>query len=273
MGVITTQYIMRAGSEGIDRLRSISRVMQPETLSFLQRAGIGPGMACLEVACGSGDVAFDMSRMVSPGGRLVATDIDEDKLEAARREAESQGLTNLEFRFADLTREEPEREFDLIHARFILTHLPDPSRALTSMRQALRPGGVIAVEDVDFRGYFCHPPCRALSRYVELYTQTAQRRGGDANIGPRLPGLLMEAGFETVQMTVVQPAGVSGEVKLLSPITMEHIADAVIAEGLACREEIDQVVADLYEFARTPGTIGSTPRIVQVCGVSNGSFD
>ena len=45
--------------------------------------------------------------------------------------------------------------------------------------------------------------------------------------------LLMEAGFDGVQMNVVQPAGLTGEVKLISPITMESIADAVETEGLA----------------------------------------
>ncbi len=262
----SSPYIIRGGIEGRQRLRILSRIMQASTLGLLERAGIRPGMVCLEVACGSADLAFDIARLVTPDGRVVATDIDRTKLELATIEAEVGQLTNLEFRFADITTDELEPEFDLVHARFILTHLPNPERALATMRQALRPGGILAVEDVDFRGYFCYPECDALWRYVELYTRTVQRRGGDPNIGPRLPALLTEAGFEKVQMNIVQPAGMSGEVKLLSPLTMENIADAVIAEGLASREEIDRLVAELYEFARTPGTIGSSPRVVQVWG-------
>lgn len=130
----------------------------------------------------------------------------------------------------------------------------------------MRPGGVLVVVDVDFRGYFCYPESPALRRYVELYTETVRRRGGDANIGPRLPGLLAANGFEAVQMNVVQPAGTEGEVKLLSPLTMEYIADAVLAEGLASRAEIDQLVAELYEFARSLGTVGSGPRVVEAWG-------
>jgi hypothetical protein len=93
-----------------------------------------------------------------------------------------------------------------------------------------------------------------------------KRRGGDANIGPRLPRLLSENGFEKVQINVVQPAGMDGEVKLLTPLTMEYIADAVLAEGLASRAEIDQIVAELYDFARTLGLVLSTPRIVEAWG-------
>jgi SAM-dependent methyltransferase len=223
-------------------------------------------MACLEVGCGGGDVAFQMARLVAPGGAIVATDIDETKLQLARQEAFEEQLTNIEFRRVDVTEYAPEQEFDFVYARFLLTHLRDPSDALTRMRNALHPGGTIAIEDIEFKGHFCYPDCPALWRYVELYTETVRRRGADANIGPRLPSLLTAAGFESVDMTVVQPAGLAGDVRTLAPLTMEYIVDSVLEERLATREEMDRVVAELYEFANTPGTIGSGPRIFQVWG-------
>src|SRR5262249_52539032 len=243
-----------------------SRVMQPSTLALLARAGVRPGMTCLEVGCGSGDLAFDLARMVSPSGRVVATDIDRVKLDLARADAQAQGLHNIEFQFGDITQDEQKSEFDLVHARFVLTHLPKPDTALAKMRQALRPGGIAVVEDIDFRGYFCHPECAACERFVELYMRAVQRRGGDPNIGPRLPGLLKAAGFDSVQMNLVQPAAMSGEIKLLTPITMESIADAVIAEGLASSDEISLIVEELYAFANSPETIMSAPRVIEAWG-------
>jgi SAM-dependent methyltransferase len=227
-------------------------------------------MACLEVGCGGGDLAFDMARIVGPEGRVVGTDIDHKKLELACQEAAEQQLTNTEFQFADITQTQPQAEFDLVHARFVLTHLRDPGAAVATMRRALRTGGVLVVEDIDFRGYFCYPECPALWRYVELYTEAVRRKGADANIGPRLPALLAEAGLEGVQMNVVQPAGTEGEVKLVTPLTMENIGDAVVAEGLASPAEIKQLVAELYKFAHTPGTVGCAPRIVQAWGYRPG---
>ena len=70
-------------------------------------------------------------------------------------------------------------------------------------------------------------------------------------------------GLERVAMNVVQPAGMDGEVKLLNPITMENIADVVLADGLASAAEIDGIVAELYAFARRTRTVVSVPRIVQ----------
>lgn len=60
--------------------------MRPSTLALLERAAIRPGITCLEAGCGGGDVAFDIARTVTPGGRVIATDIDETKLELARSE-------------------------------------------------------------------------------------------------------------------------------------------------------------------------------------------
>ena len=44
-------YIIRGGFEGRERLRVLSRVMQPTTLALFQRAGVRPGMECLDVGC------------------------------------------------------------------------------------------------------------------------------------------------------------------------------------------------------------------------------
>jgi ubiquinone/menaquinone biosynthesis C-methylase UbiE len=261
--VSAPSYIIRGGIAGRERLRILSRVMRPTSLALLQRAGLRPNINVLEIGSGGGDLAFDIARIVGSAGRVLGTDIDQTKLELATSEASEQGLANVSFQFADITESAPASDFDLVHAPFVLTHLTNPAQALAHIRAALRPGGIIVLEDIDFRGYFCYPDCAAVWRYVHLYTETTKRKGVDANIGPRLPSLLVAAGFENVRMNVVQPSGTEGDVKLLSPLTMENIADAVIAEGLATSEEIDRIVAELYAYARTPGTLGCMPRIFE----------
>jgi ubiquinone/menaquinone biosynthesis C-methylase UbiE len=49
--------------------------MRPMTLACLEQAGIKKEMACLEIGCGGGDVAFDLAHMAGPLGRVVETDI------------------------------------------------------------------------------------------------------------------------------------------------------------------------------------------------------
>jgi len=161
-------YIIRGGEEGRARLLVLSRVMRPTTLSLLNRAGIRPGMECLEAGCGSGDLAFDLAGIVGPSGRVVATDIDEIKLKLARQEAEQQRLTNLEFRLADIVEDELEN-FDFVRARFVLTHLLNQQKALEKMWEAIHPGGILPSRILIFAGISAIPNAlhsHATSNYI-----------------------------------------------------------------------------------------------------------
>ena len=211
-------------------------------------------------------MTLELARIVRTGGRAVGSDIDETKLDLARAEAKQLGIANVEFRLADASQGQSAPEFDVVYARFLLTHLADPAGTLAGMWQALLPGGMLVVEDIDFSGSFCYPESAAFSRFCALYTASVLRRGGDPNIGPRLPLLLADARCERIEMNVVQPAGTLGDVKLVSPLTMENIADAVIAEGLADESEIQEIVEELYEFARDPRTVMGLSRAVQTWG-------
>jgi hypothetical protein len=73
-------------------------------------------------------------------------------------------------------------------------------------------------------------------------------------------------GFTDIAVNVVQPMACEGEVKLINALTMESIADAVLEDKLASREEIDSIVRELYDYAANPATIAGTARVVQSWG-------
>ena len=261
-------YIIRGGAGGRERLRILARVMYASTASLFDRLSISGGQLCLDAGCGGGDVTLELARRVGPGGKAIGFDMDEAKLDIARREADALGIRNVEFRYFDIRSTDTDigSVFDVVYARFLLTHIDDPSRAVAAFCKHLRPGGLVIVEDVDFDGYFTYPDSAAFQRYKDLYCRLARKRGGDPNIGPRLPFLLTDAGLDDVTMNIVQPAGTAGEVKLLNPITLENIADAIIEEGLASRQDIDRLIEDLTRFAENPRTVAGVPRVVQAWG-------
>jgi len=201
-------YVIRGGMEGRERLRVIARVMAPTTSALLTRVGVEPTARCLDVGRGGGDVTLELARLASEGS-VVGIDLDETKIGLAREEAAAAGAGNVDFRIGDVM--EPSVDghpFDVVCARFLLTHLPDPGKALANLCGHLAPGGVFIAEDIDFTGHFCEPHSAAFWRYVELYTASVQGRGCDPNIGPRLPGLWRAAGLGGIGVTVVQPAGI-----------------------------------------------------------------
>lgn len=259
-------YVIRGGIEGRERLCLLSEVMGPETEALLQRVGIQSGASCLDLGCGGGDVTRTLGRMVGPEGNVVGIDFDAKKLEMAREETERAGLANIVYAMHDVTEWEPSHPFDVVYIRFLLTHLRDPEGVLRAIARHIRPGGVIILEDIDFRGHFAEPPNEALDRSVEWYTKTVRTRGGDPNIGPRLPGLLRTTGYDDVRMRLWHPAAMEGGIKLLICVTLQDIAGPVLQDGLADRDTFMETTEALYRFARDPHTVLGGPRIVQAWG-------
>jgi len=259
-------YAIRGGKDGKNRLDLLARVLLPTTLQLLDRVGLSRGMNCLDVGCGGGHVALLMAGIVGPQGRVIGTDADTEILALARKDAEAQNVANVEFQHVDACTCLWQEKFDLVYARFLLSHVSEPGNCLAAMVEGCRPGGTIAIEDTDFSGSFCYPTCAAYQRYKELYRKVVQRRGGDPDIGPKLPGMFRSAGIQVVELNVIQPVHIDGEGKLMAPITMSRISGAVTADGLATEEEVRQILNDLNEVAADRETVMSLPRIFQVWG-------
>lgn len=267
-----SQYIIEGGAPGRERLRVLSDILRPTTESLLRRAGVSAGMSCLDVGCGGGDVTRLLASLVGPNGAVTGIDLDETALAIAREEAAAAGVAHIRFEHADAAKLDARHEYDVVYARFLLSHVVDPEETVRQLRQVLRPGGLIIIEDVEFAGHFCHPACDAFLRFVDLYVQAATRRGVDANVGIRVPSYLLNTGYSDVQVNVIQPASLDSRTKSLVPITMERIADTVHAESLASREELADLVARLYQAAEDPAQLLSYPRILQVWARSPGTI-
>jgi len=175
----SAHYVIRGGVEGRERLRILARVMHPSSMSLLDRVDVCPGLACLDFGCGGGDATLEIARRVAPQGKAVGVDIDAVKLEMARNEAREQGVGNVEFRVSDIRQGSAAPEFDVAYSRFLLTHLSDPAGAVRALYAHLRPGGRIALEDIDFSGHFTYPESPAFRRYHELYCATVSTPTSD----------------------------------------------------------------------------------------------
>jgi len=259
-------YAIRGGKEGKQRLDLLARVMLPTTSALLERVGLNRGMKCLDAGCGGGHVTVFMASIVGPEGKVIGTDTDREILALARADAEAANLGNIEFHEVDGCKSEWDQWYDIVYARFLLSHLNEPEKCLAALVKACRSKGAIVIEETDFRGSFCYPPSAVYERYVELYQKVILRRGGDPNIGPKLPRMLRKAGAENIQFSAVQPTHIQGEGKRMAPMTMERIANAAISEGLATETEIRQIISGLNDAAADPETVMSLPRVFQVWG-------
>jgi ubiquinone/menaquinone biosynthesis C-methylase UbiE len=257
-------YVLRGGEWGYGRLLLLARVLRPDTVELLHRVGLRPGMRCLDLGCGGGEGTFELARLAAPGGFVVGIDMDEVKLALARQAAAERGLSNLEFRAADVNDWDEPGAYDLVYCRTLLQHLSQPAELLRRMWAAVRAGGVIAVEDADFDGLFCHPPNSGFDFYRRMLPHACALNGGDSTIGRKLYQYFLQVGIPPPELRLVQNSGVTGDMKALTVSTLEASADAIIGAGLATADEVAAKIADLADFAADPEAIIGGPRIFQL---------
>src|SRR2546425_6417410 len=116
--------------------------LEPAQKKLLELAALRPGEAVLDVACGTGLVTFPAAEAVGRSGRVMATDISEKMVEAARAEAARRKLSQVEF--ARMDAEDlrlSDGGFDAALCALGLMYVPDAIQALREMFRALKPGG------------------------------------------------------------------------------------------------------------------------------------
>jgi ubiquinone/menaquinone biosynthesis C-methylase UbiE len=258
-------YTIRGGQADADRLARQAAVMASATRAFLTRAGLRPGWVCLDVGCGDGQVTVELARAVGPRGRAVGLDVDADALAIARQAAQQAGVA-ASFVCADATRPVTRRAFDLAYARLLLSHLVEPVAALRVMRAAVRPGGVVAVEDLFTGTLRSDPPAPALDRLQDVYSATVRFHGGDPTIGPRLPALLATAGLAEVREELVANPMTTVEEKLFLAELVDNMRQAMLAARAAGAAELEELRAAVAGAARDPGTVFYQARMHQVYG-------
>jgi SAM-dependent methyltransferase len=193
-----------------------------------------------------------MAGAAAPGGRAVGIDVDDGALAIAARRAAAAGVSAT-FLHADAGAPPEHGAFDLAVARLLLSHLADPMAVIRAMREAVRPGGVVAVEDLDASTLRAEPPAPALDRLAAVYGATVRAHGGDPTIGPRLQALLEAAGLEAVEGATVANRMPSVEEKLFLVELVDNMRDAILAAGAATAEEVDALRAGVEAAARDPG--------------------
>ena len=154
--------------------------------------------------------------------------------------------------------------YDVVYTRFVLQHLSQPVQMLRQMWEAVRPGGMLIVEDADFDGWACYPPSSGLDFFTRTYAQLIRRSGGDHSMARKLHAYFMRAGIGRPEVQVNQPVYIEGEGKTLPWTTLEATADLIVAESIASREDVEDALRDLKRLAGDQETLLLGPRIFQL---------
>jgi SAM-dependent methyltransferase len=194
-------------------------------------AGIGPGMRVLDLGCGRGDVSLLAGQLVGASGAVVGVDREGAAIREARSRASELGANHVTFSDAALeTIELAPQSFDAIVARRVLMYLPAPVDTLRRLVGALRPGGVVAVQEHDATMLPAgRPPLALHDRVISWIWTTVEREGGNLHMGFELATVLedvgledVRAGAEAVVRTAHDPDALAPIVRAMLPRMIEH---------------------------------------------------
>jgi SAM-dependent methyltransferase len=218
-----------------------------------------PGLDVLDAGCGVGSIALDLASAIAPG-RMTGIDADAGQVEAALRSAAERGVENasfgtgsiLDLPFADAS-------FDVVYANAVLQYVREPVRALAELRRVLRPGGVAAVSDDDMATFVITPGPPALRRAPELFERAVAHEGGNTRYSRHLRALMLEAGFARTEGFALAPEtyGDAESTRWFADFATglfraPRMADVIVGEGWATRDELDETIAALNEWGDRP---------------------
>lgn len=210
------------------------------TLQLLMDADITAGMRVLDIGCGSGDVTFMLSNLVTETGEVIGIDHDSNALSIAReRKVTSSQHAQPSFIQSSL-HDLPESlgTFDAIVGRRVLMYQTDTVAAVTELAKHLRPGGVMIFQEHDTTMAPASVDSFELHRKAQSWIQhMIALEGADLHIGFNLHRILTDSGLyveslraECLVQTPDTPYNLGNIVKACLP--------RIVALGVATTEEI-----------------------------------
>ena len=233
------------------RLQALEAMCDGTTTRRLEALGIAPGWRCLEVAAGRGSIARWLARQVGPSGQVVATDLNPRFLRGAALPG------NIEVHEHDvLVHDFEPQAYDLVHARALLVHMPEPERTVARLAAAVRPGGWLLIEEADFSMFRAsdahYPGADAFDSSVRRLLDAIRSAGiWDGCLGHRTPVFVERLGFEQTGYDCVPFMARGGDdpAGRFWSLTFPLSGPALVNAGTATQDDLDRVQACLEDPA------------------------
>ena len=235
------EYVLGHSDHELARLSAQAQRYEPFTRQFLHNAGISDGMRVLDVGCGRGDVTFLAAQFVGPTGQVVGIDTSPIAITTAQQRAHDLSLTNTHFVVGDMGTLATDTPYDAVIGRFVLQFLPDPSAILRKVATTVRPGGVIAFQEIDNSGCHTFPTLPTLSQSMQWIIQGMERSGADPFSGLHLWANYEAAGLPAPTLSLHASVGAGPDYALYTSLAelIRSLLPTLESFGIATASEVD----------------------------------
>lgn len=168
-------------------------------------AAIEPGNTVLDLGAGAGNDAFVARALVGENGAVIGLDMTEAMVEKARKNTQSLGYDNVEFRLGDIENMPVDsNSVDVIISNCVLNLVPDKQKAFSEMHRVLKAGGHFSISDI----VLTRPLPPGLQEAAEMYAGCVS----GAILKTEYLELIEQAGFKKVEVKIEKPISLPLEV-------------------------------------------------------------
>jgi ubiquinone/menaquinone biosynthesis C-methylase UbiE len=196
----SNEYVLGHTQQELDRLIAQGKFIGDLTEHVLRLAGIKSGMRVLDIGCGAGDVSFLARSLVGPEGAVIGVDRASEAIAIAQHRAQKIELSNVQFIATELDKLTLDKPVDALIGRLVLMYFPKPAVVLRQLLSFVKPGGIVAFQELDMESAFAQPMCDEFRIAGQRLNQTFSRAGIDLRTGLKLPFIFQEAGLPAPQM-------------------------------------------------------------------------
>ena len=186
----------------------------------------------------------------------------------ASREMARRGLGNVRLIQSDgLHQGITDQTFDFVHERLVLVNLPNPESLVSELVRLVRPGGTVALEDIDNVSWVCHPANQSWDVLLDAFLTAFQASGGHPFIGRRLGELLGNGGVQGIQIqahATTAPPGGYRRGHLLALIGA--LREKIIGLRLLTESELETHLESLRQHLNDPRTVVIDKLLIQAWG-------
>ena len=244
-------YILGGSKRELKRLSRQSQIFEPETLHTLQLAGIKPGMRCVDIGCGIGDVTFMIAKLVGKRGSVIGIDRNKDVIEICGKRAKQENVSNIEFLVGDICDNNlSKRGFDLIYSRFLFQHLVKPKEALKEMMKLVTVGGTIVAEENDQGTWLTYPPSSGLEKLRRVYVDLLRLKQCDELIARKLYGLFLDCGLHANVGAYSMCIPMGGRFNMMGILAAESIKPQILESKLMSKREFERMMVELEDYSK-----------------------
>ncbi len=112
-------------------------------------AAIKAGDTVLDLGSGAGNDAFVARALVGERGRVIGLDMTEQMIEKARKNSQTLGYSNVEFRLGDIEAMPIDSDsIDVVISNCVLNLVPNKPKAFSEMYRVLKKNGHFSVSDI-----------------------------------------------------------------------------------------------------------------------------